>query len=149
MKYFLSSFLISMTIAVMQSCASKTEYSATRDMATIDSLMLAQQAAWNKADIPAFMEYYWKSDSLKFTGRRGITYGWNATLSNYQKSYSTPEDMGKLEFSNKVHESIDDKNALVIGQWTLFRVADTLGGYYTLHWKKIGEQWLIVSDHTS
>ena len=55
----------------------------------------------------------------------------------------------KLEFSNKVHELIDDKNALVIGQWTLYRIADTLGGYYTLHWKKIGEKWFIVSDHTS
>jgi ketosteroid isomerase-like protein len=118
-------------------------------MATIDSLMLAQQAAWNKADIPAFMEYYWKSDSLKFTGKRGITYGWNATLSNYQKSYSSPEEMGKLEFSNLEHESINKKNAIVIGKWTLYRVADTLGGYYTLHWKKIGEQWVIVSDHTS
>jgi ketosteroid isomerase-like protein len=131
MKYFLPSFIFSMAIIALSSCASKSEYNPAKDMATIDSLMSAQQAAWNKSDIPAFMEYYWKSDSLKFTGKRGITYGWNATLSNYQKSYSSPEEMGKLEFSN------------------LYRVADTLGGYYTLHWKKIGEQWLIVSDHTS
>jgi hypothetical protein len=48
-----------------------------------------------------------------------------------------------------VHESIDSQHALIIGQWTLYRVADTLGGYYTLHWKKIGAQWFIVSDHTS
>jgi len=149
MKYFLSTFLILMTIVVMYSCASKTEYSATKDMAIIDSLMIAQQAAWNRSDIPAFMQYYWNSDSLKFTGRRGITYGWNQTLSNYQKSYSSPEEMGTLEFSNKVHESIDSQHALIIGQWTLYRVADTLGGYYTLPWKKIGAQWFIVSDHTS
>lgn len=149
MKHFQHAiFSILATIAFM-SCAPKMEYNASNDLATIDSLMTAQQAAWNRADIPAFMEYYWKSDSLKFTGKRGITYGWNATLSNYQKSYSSPEEMGKLEFVNQVHESIDNKNALIIGKWTLFRVNDTLGGYYTLHWKKLGEQWLIVSDHTS
>jgi hypothetical protein len=149
MKYFLPSLIFSMAIIALSSCDSKPEYNPAKDMATIDSLMSAQQAAWNKSDIPAFMEFYWKSDSLKFTGRRGITYGWNATLSNYQKSYSTPEEMGKLEFSNLEHESINRKNAIVIGKWTLYRVADTLGGYYTLHWKKIGAQWFIVSDHTS
>ena len=31
------------------------------------------------------MEGYWKSESLKFYGANGVTYGWDNTLERYQK----------------------------------------------------------------
>src|SRR5690242_6205905 len=33
----------------------------------IEKVFRAQQDAWNRGDIPAFMEYYWKSDDLTFS----------------------------------------------------------------------------------
>jgi hypothetical protein len=45
--------------------------------------MSEQEKAWNKGDIEGYMAYYWKSDSLKFIGKSGITYGWNTTLLHY------------------------------------------------------------------
>src|SRR5688500_11839057 len=58
-----------------------------------------QAVSWNKGDLPGFMEGYWKSDSLQFIGKNGVTYGWQKTLQNYQQTYPNAEAMGKLTFT--------------------------------------------------
>ncbi|MFT5386544.1 MAG: hypothetical protein ACI81W_003957, partial [Saprospiraceae bacterium] len=55
------------------SCMPKT--TEKEDKEIILSIMKAQQQAWSDYDIAAFMDGYWKSDSLKFYGAGGITYG--------------------------------------------------------------------------
>ncbi|HLC82952.1 MAG TPA: DUF4440 domain-containing protein, partial [Bacteroidia bacterium] len=62
--------------------------------AIITKAMQDQEAAWNKGDLEAFMIPYWKSDSLKFVGKSGITYGWQNTLDNYKKNYPDKATMG-------------------------------------------------------
>ncbi|TAG96598.1 MAG: DUF4440 domain-containing protein, partial [Sphingobacteriales bacterium] len=37
----------------------------------------------------------------------------------------------------------------VVGQWGLIRSAGNVGGYYTLLFRKIKREWVIVSDHSS
>jgi len=71
----------------------------TKELSAIRQVMQLQQEAWNRADLNAFMEGYWNSDSLKFIGKNGISYGWQTTLDNYKKGYPTPEAMGKLTFT--------------------------------------------------
>ena len=56
----------------------------------IRKVMQDQENAWNEGDIPGFMEYYWKSDSLVFIGSNGIQNGWQSTLERYQRSYPDP-----------------------------------------------------------
>lgn len=138
----------------LTSCESNDQESVTSvdkktEITTIHSVMMEQQRAWNQADLEGFMEPYWKSDSLKFIGKRGITYGWQSTLDNYKKGYSTPEEMGKLQFTNITTDILNDSAAFVIGQWQLFRSSDTLTGYYTLLWKKMDKHWVIIADHSS
>ncbi|MBX2969612.1 MAG: nuclear transport factor 2 family protein [Cyclobacteriaceae bacterium] len=115
----------------------------------IRKVMLEQQEAWNRADIASFMEGYWKSDSLKFIGRNGITYGWQTTLENYKKGYPTPEAMGKLTFTILSLEVLSGTSAYMIGRWQLKRKTDEPGGHFTLLWRKINGKWVIVADHTS
>lgn len=115
----------------------------------IRQVMHNQQEAWNRADIEAFMESYWKSDSLKFIGRNGITYGWQTTLDNYKKSYPTPEAMGKLTFSILTLDILSETSAFMIGRWHLKRTNDEPGGHFTLLWRKINGKWVIIADHTS
>ena len=115
----------------------------------IESLMQLQQENWNSGDITGFMGAYWQSDSLVFIGKRGLTYGWNATLRNYEKSYPNKQAMGRLQFENKKHEVMSDSAVYTIGKWTLFRSSDTLGGHFTLLWRKVNGHWKIVADHTS
>jgi ketosteroid isomerase-like protein len=120
-----------------------------KDVETVKGLMQKQQMAWNKADIEGFMEYYWKSDSLKFIGNKGLTYGWQKTLDNYKKSYPSAEEMGVLAFDINSAELLGKTAIYVIGKWTLHRNDKDVGGYYTLLWKKINGKWVIVADHTS
>lgn len=119
------------------------------EIAAIQHVMDEQQQAWNRGDIDGFMTGYWASDSLRFIGKRGITYGWQATLDNYKKSYPSTEAMGRLQFTNLSMELTGDSSAYVIGKWELFRTADTLGGHYSLLWRKQTGRWIIVADHSS
>ncbi len=117
--------------------------------ADIDSLMDAQEKAWNGGDLESFMQPYLKSDSLMFIGSRGLNYGWQTTLSNYQKSYPDKEAMGTLKFENAEYQKLGDENALIIGRWNLYRTEDTLQGSYSLNWQFIDGQWKIIADHSS
>jgi len=121
----------------------------TKELSAIRQVMQLQQEAWNRADLNAFMEGYWNSDSLKFIGRNGITYGWQTTLDNYKKGYPTPEAMGKLTFTIITLEMTSKTSAFMIGRWHLKRAHDEPGGYFTLLWRKINKKWVIVADHTS
>lgn len=120
-----------------------------REQAVIKKVMQLQQEAWNRADINTFMEGYWKSDSLKFIGRNGVTYGWQTTLENYKKGYPTPEAMGQLTFTIVSLDVLADDSAFMIGRWKLKRTNDEPGGHFTLLWRKIDKKWVIVADHTS
>lgn len=120
----------------------------TSQIISVEHNMKAQELAWNKGDINGFMEYYWKSDSLKFIGSKGITYGWQKTYDNYIKGYPTKEAMGILTFTIKEITQLSKTSMYVIGQWQLSKEKSS-GGYFTLLWKKINGQWVIVADHTS
>lgn len=115
---------------------------------TVNTLMQQQESAWNKGDIPAFMEHYWKNDSLMFIGSKGVTYGWQKTLGNYLKSYPTKEAMGKLTFTLIHSEQLSEQSIYIIGKWQLQKEKPA-GGHFTLLWKKINNRWVIVADHTS
>lgn len=112
-------------------------------------ILKKQEEDWSKGDIEAYMEGYWKSDSLKFIGKNGVTYGWQNTMAKYQKSYPDKDSMGKLKFEIISMEMICFKTVLVIGKWNLTRKSDFLQGYYSLIWKRIDGKWVIVTDHSS
>ncbi|MBS1652879.1 MAG: DUF4440 domain-containing protein [Bacteroidetes bacterium] len=114
----------------------------------IKQLMHKQEIAWNNGNIDAFMNYYWHSDSLKFIGSKGITYGWQKTLNNYKKNYSNKALMGQLKFEIIDYNELNSQTIFIIGKWDLNR-DKPVGGYFTLLWKKINTQWFIVVDHTS
>ncbi|MCC6459849.1 MAG: nuclear transport factor 2 family protein [Saprospiraceae bacterium] len=114
----------------------------------IREIMDAQEVAWNKGDLQGFMNGYWESDSLRFIGSHGLTYGWKQALENYRKGYPDRDAMGKLKFTILVVDKLSFKSAFVIGKWRLARKNGDLNGYFTLLWKKIKGKWVIVADHT-
>ncbi len=120
------------------------------DVAAIQKIMDDQTAAWNRGDLDAFMTIgYWKSDKLKFVSGDRITYGWQSTLDNYKKTYSSAASMGKLTFSGLEIEVLSKDAAFVIGSWSLARDKDNPKGKFTLLFRKFKEGWRIVTDHSS
>lgn len=118
------------------------------DVLKVMENMKNQENSWNLGDVRGFMDYYWNSDSLKFIGSKGITYGWQKTLDNYLKGYPTKEAMGILTFTIIEATQLSDTSIYVIGKWDL-KKEKAAGGHFTLLWKKIHGQWVIVADHTS
>lgn len=120
-----------------------------KDVEIVKTILLNQQADWNRGDIDAFMLAYWKSENLQFVGSSGVIYGWDATMARYKRNYPDLDAMGKLSFEILQTHKLSKKVILLTGKFTLERKNDRPSGYFTLSWRKIKGQWLIVADHTS
>lgn len=148
MKKHLSIFLV----LLVSICSAQTKPPSSgkdADEIAIRRLLDKQTQAWNRGDIETFMETYWKSDSLVFIGKSGVTYGWNNTLKNYKKGYPDTTAMGKLSFDILLVKRLSFQYFQVIGKWHLQRSIGDLSGHYTLLIKKIKGKWVIVADHSS
>ena len=115
----------------------------------IRTILAEQTASWNNGDLVAFMKGYWKNDSLLFVGKNGPTYGYQKTLSNYQKSYPDKTAMGNLAFNILQVKPLSADTWFVLGKWSLTRNIGNLSGHYTLLFKKIDNEWVIIADHSS
>jgi len=122
----------------------------TNERQAVLEVMNRQNKHWNEGNISAFMEDYWKSDSLMFIGSKGVVYGWKPTLDRYNKTYPDKATMGTLKFDIQKTDFHSKTTCWVLGKWHLTRPEKgDIGGYFTLILKKINGKWLIVSDHTS
>lgn len=139
-RLFLLTVLLLMTVQVA--------FSQTPDEKEVKARMAVQEVKWSEGDARGFMEYYWKSDSLKFIGSKGVTYGWQKTLDNYLKAYPDKAAMGILTFEVLECTQLSPTAIYVIGKWSLKKEKPS-GGHFTLLWKKINGEWVIVADHTS
>lgn len=124
-------------------------FAQNSDEAKIRGVLAAQNAAWNRGDVKAFMQGYWKSDSLQFIGKSGVTKGWQQTLENYKKGYPDTAAMGKLAFDILTVKRLSGDYYFVIGKWALTRTIGDVGGHFSLLFRKIAGQWVIVADHSS
>ncbi|OGU55658.1 MAG: hypothetical protein A2V66_10300 [Ignavibacteria bacterium RBG_13_36_8] len=115
----------------------------------IISVLKEQEQAWNEGNIEKFMESYVRSDSLHFASGGSVSYGWQTTLERYKRGYPDRSVMGKLIYSNLEVTVISKDAALVFGKWELNRENDKPWGLFTLLFRKIGDGWRIVADHTS
>jgi ketosteroid isomerase-like protein len=113
------------------------------------AVMDEQAAAWNRGDVDGFMRGYWNSKDLVFVSGGGVTYGWQPTLDRYKKNYDSKEKMGALKFSDLEINVISKDAAVVLGSWSLTRASDNPKGKFTLIFRKFGDGWRIVHDHTS
>ena len=108
-----------------------------------------QTKAWNRGDLDSFMKGYWENDSLMYIGKNGVTYGYAQTLASYKKNYGDTARMGKLTFHILHVKKLSSEYYQVVGQWFLKRSAGDVGGHYTLLFRKIKGEWVIISDHSS
>lgn len=116
------------------------------DKEAILSVLKTQENAWNQFDLEGFMQGYWKNDSLKFYGSKGVTYGWQKTLDNYKKGYPSKEYTGTLNFSIEAITKIEENSYYVMGQFHLVRDAGNANGVFLIIFRKIEGEWKIIAD---
>jgi ketosteroid isomerase-like protein len=119
------------------------------DESRIRAVLTEQVAAWNRGDVDAFMNGYWRSDKTLFVGANGVTRGWLHVLDRYHRNYPDRAAMGHLSFSHlEIQQDCRDA-AVVIGEYHLQREKDHPSGIFTLNFRKFPEGWRIVVDHTT
>ena len=118
-------------------------------VAEIQSVLTAQQAAWNRGDIDTFMNGYARSASTVFVSEDEIRRGWETVRDRYRVKYSDRAKMGTLSFSDIEVTVLSPDAAVVLGRWRLKRENDEPHGRFTLIFKRLPEGWRIVHDHTS
>lgn len=143
-RYFIQVIFLFLAI-----CPALTSWGQPAQETAIRKLMAAQEQAWNRGDIPAFMEGYWKNDSLLFVGKNGPTYGWQHTLDNYKKGYPDTATMGQLHFDLLQLKPLSNDYYFVLGKWHLSRSKGDVGGAFTLLFCRFKAGWKIVADHSS
>jgi ketosteroid isomerase-like protein len=118
-------------------------------VAEIQSVLTAQQDAWNRGDIDAFMYGYARSASTVFVSEDEVGRGWETVRDRYRIRYSDRAKMGTLSFSDIDVTMLSPDAAVVLGRWRLKRTNDEPHGRFTLIFKRLPEGWRIVHDHTS
>jgi len=119
------------------------------DDEAIRAVLSAQDAAWNRGDVEAFLVGYWHSRELTFSGSSGVSRGWDGVLARYKKSYPDRAAMGQLDTSELELRFLGPNAALVLGKWHLRREKGDIGGVFSLVFERFPEGWKIIHDHTS
>ncbi len=115
----------------------------------IQNVLHAQQDAWNRGDIEAFMNGYWRSETTVFVSGDEVTRGWQKVLDRYKAKYSDRAKMGALTFSEIEITPLNSDSAIALGSWKLKRAADEPHGRFTLIFRQFPDSWKIIHDHTS
>ncbi len=111
-------------------------------------LVHEQSKAWNEGDIDTFMKAYWQDDGLTFSSGGEVHRGWTTTRDRYKSRYPDRKTMGTLRFDHLEVQPLGEGVALMLGDWHLERERP-VGGNFTLVWRKMGGEWVIIHDHSS
>jgi len=142
-------FLARLIVAFVVALLGSTSLRATEARSEIENVLRAQETAWNRGDIDAFMDGYWRSEKTAFVSGDEVSRGWQNVLDRYKKKYSDRAKMGTLTFSDLEITPLSDDSAVVLGSWKLKRVNDEPHGRFTLIFRHFPDGWKIVHDHTS
>jgi uncharacterized protein (TIGR02246 family) len=143
----LTLFIICDILMAALVCAEPDQTS--NSVAEIQSVLTAQQDAWNRGDIDAFMNGYARLASTVFISEDEARRGWETVRDRYRAKYSDHAKMGTLTFSDIEVTLLSPDAAVVLGRWKLKRENDEPHGRFTLIFKRLPQGWRIVHDHTS
>ncbi|WP_298794507.1 DUF4440 domain-containing protein [uncultured Allomuricauda sp.] len=127
-------------------CCIGCSVSEEDEKAEILQLLKNQETAWSNHDLEGFMQTYWKNDSLQFYGAKGLTLGWDKTLSNYQERYPSKDETGTLKLTVDAITKIESNSYYVMGQYHLTRKAGDANGVFVIVLRRINGDWKIVAD---
>jgi len=116
---------------------------------SVRAVLDQQVRQWNAGDLEGFMQGYDKSPRTRFASGGDVNLGFQTVFDRYRKRYGDRAAMGTLTFSEVDITVLAPDAAVVFGRYRLQREKDAPTGLFTLLFRKTGEGWRIVHDHTS
>ncbi len=136
-----SDWLIQPTTGSLPESESKTEREVRAEMK-------AQQDAWNRGDVEAFLSYYSESPQPTFFSNGRMLRGQSEIGALMRQRYK--DGMGQLTFGDPHFEVALPEVAVVWGEWRVqLPNGQERRGLGTAVLRKLGGQWRIVHDHSS
>ncbi|MGW8265672.1 MAG: YybH family protein [Longimicrobiales bacterium] len=122
--------------------------------AQVIEMLHASAASWNAGDLDGFLDDYWRSEDLTFSGGTGVTRGWDEVRQRYLRSYWGPDvSRDSLRFEELEVTALGENHALALGRYVLFRPEEggavTGTGHFSLVLTRLEGSWRIIHDHTS
>jgi len=155
LSFVLVLFLLALTPAMHAQAPDKPKdqlRTLSRDELDMIKVLNAQERAWNKADIEAYLNGYKNSPDLLFVVDGKITRGFDQLLADYKRNYPTKESMGALTFSELEPHVMGDNFGVVLGKYHVDRAKKAGGpadGTFSLVFEKTDQGWKIVVAHTT
>jgi hypothetical protein len=150
---FKANLLVALVLAAfLWGCASTEPHRPSSELPLeIATAMERQVEAWNRGDMEGFMSAgYLQDDSLLFIGSRGLTFGYDVVLANYERAYPDGASRGHLAFEQLRWIPLGAEHGFVVGKWSIERQqGESIGGHYSLVWALTPQGWRIIADHSS
>ncbi len=120
----------------------------------VEAMLLASAASWNGGDLDGFLDDYWPSEDLTFSGGTGVTRGWDNVRTRYLETYWAPDAArDSLRFEEIEVMELGEEHALALGRYVLFQPGEeeivTATGHFSLVLQRVEDRWEILHDHTS
>ena len=111
---------------------------------TVDEVIAAQVAAWNRGDLESFCAAY--AEDAVFVSPKGVTKGRAGVLARYRSRYPNKAAMGtrKLEIQER---SIRGESATLVARWVLtYADAKEASGFTLIVLERTPGGWQITRD---
>jgi ketosteroid isomerase-like protein len=142
-----------LAVAVLPASAQKRDplYTATHQQLDVVKVVLAQEAAWNKGDLDAFLSHL--KDSLDTEAILGTPVrGMAAIKSAFHLNYPNREAMGLIAYTDVEARDLGEKFALATGKYHLDRSKKSGGpadGTFTEIFEKTDTGWQVIFTETT
>jgi uncharacterized protein (TIGR02246 family) len=126
-------------------------FTATRQQLDVVKVVLAQQDAWNKGDLDAYLSHYKDApdtQAVLATLVRGI----DNIRAAYKANFPNKDSMGAIEDSEVEVRALGDSFALATGKYHLVRsrkAGGEVSGTFTEVFEKTPDGWKIVFSEST
>lgn len=126
-------------------------YTATREQLDVTKIVIAQENAWNKGDLDAYLSHFKDAKDTEAV-LNGPVHGLDNIRSAYHISFPNRDAMGQLEQTEVDVRELGPDFALATGKYRLARNRKSGGdaqGTFTEIFQKTAEGWkLVFSQNT-
>jgi uncharacterized protein (TIGR02246 family) len=151
MRRFVLLLALSVCPLLLSAQAPDQLYTATKEQLDVTKVLLAQQAAWNKGDLDAYLAFYKDAPDTRAI-LSGPVLGVDNIRASYRASFPNAASMGSLEQSDIDVRELGPDFGLATGKYRLLRAhkygGDTEGTFTTVMEKTAGG-WKVIFSQTT
>jgi uncharacterized protein (TIGR02246 family) len=126
-------------------------FTATRQQLDVVKIILAQQNAWNKGDLDAYLSHYKESPDTQAV-LANLVRGIDAVRSAYKQNFPNKDSMGTIEDTDIEVRALGDNYALATGKYHLNRPKKSGGpveGTFMEIFEKTANGWQIIFSQST